>query len=67
MTALPIPTPVETEPAAVFAAAALGVAGHEVTDPVLRDILNRQARGEITGDQARAQGQAHLREMHHGR
>lgn len=36
-----------------FADAALGAAGHEVTDPYLRDVLVRHAHGGITGDEAR--------------
>lgn len=36
----------------VFADAALGVAGHQVTDPAVRDLMGRVARNEITGDQA---------------
>jgi hypothetical protein len=36
-----------------FAEAALGAAGHQVTDPYLRDLLAQYARGEISGDEAR--------------
>ncbi|MDO4887758.1 MAG: hypothetical protein Q3979_03490 [Actinomycetaceae bacterium] len=36
-----------------FAEAALGAAGHQVTDPYLTDVLAKHARGEISGDQAR--------------
>lgn len=36
-----------------FADAALALAGHEVTDPVLRNILEQQARHELTGEEAR--------------
>ncbi len=46
------PTDAEVERRLAFADAALAVAGHEVTDPVLRDILERAARHEITGDEA---------------
>lgn len=35
-----------------FADAALAVAGHEVTDPNLRTLMNRVARGELSGETA---------------
>ncbi|NQX37079.1 hypothetical protein [Herbiconiux sp. VKM Ac-2851] len=37
-----------------FADAALGAAGHEVTDPTVRAISRRLAAGEVTGDEAAA-------------
>lgn len=37
-----------------FVDAALAVAGHEITDPVMRDLLERVIRNEITADQAMA-------------
>lgn len=37
-----------------FAKAALALAGHEVTDLALRNILEQQACGNLTGEQARA-------------
>ncbi|TNU76021.1 hypothetical protein FH969_05020 [Miniimonas arenae] len=43
-----------------FADAALGAAGHEVTDPVLRELLAQQASGEITGDEARERSRRHI-------
>ncbi|WP_029067971.1 hypothetical protein [Jonesia quinghaiensis] len=43
-----------------FAEAALGAAGHEVTDPYLRELLAQHARGEISGDQARELGRKHI-------
>ncbi|QJU56126.1 antitoxin VbhA family protein [Herbiconiux sp. SALV-R1] len=43
-----------------FADAALGAAGHEVTDPVLRAISRRVAAGEVTGDEAAALVKAQL-------
>ncbi len=43
-----------------FADAALAVAGHEVTDPVLRAILERAARGDLTGDEARDEIRSHV-------
>ncbi|GAA2007202.1 hypothetical protein [Brevibacterium samyangense] len=43
-----------------FAEAALAPAGHEVTDPVLRDLLERKARGEISAEEALAAARAHI-------
>lgn len=43
-----------------FADAALGAAGHEVTDPYLNELARRQARGEISGDEARELGRKHI-------
>ncbi len=43
-----------------FADAALGAAGHEVTDPVLRAISRRLAAGEVTGNEAAALVKAQL-------
>jgi hypothetical protein len=43
-----------------FADAALGAAGHEVTDPELRAISRRVAAGDITGDEAAVLVKAHL-------
>lgn len=37
-----------------------GVAGHQLSDPVLREIVRRQLAGEITGDEARELGRQHL-------
>lgn len=42
-----------------FADGALGAAGHEVTDPYLLELLERQARGELTGEEARRLGVKH--------
>jgi hypothetical protein len=39
-----------------FADGALGAAAHEVTDPYLRELVERQVRGELTGEEARALG-----------
>lgn len=44
----------EIERRMAFADAALGAAGHEVSDPELRAISRRVAAGEITGDEAAA-------------
>ncbi|OUE18086.1 hypothetical protein BFL34_02839 [Clavibacter michiganensis] len=43
-----------------FADAALALGGHEVTDPVLRAILERAARHEITADEAIAEIRRHI-------
>ncbi|WP_236685126.1 antitoxin VbhA family protein [Clavibacter nebraskensis] len=43
-----------------FADAALALAGHEVTDPVLRAILERAARHEITSEEAIAEIRRHI-------
>ncbi|MDO5645926.1 MAG: hypothetical protein Q4G21_09625 [Dermabacter sp.] len=50
------PVPAEANEHLEFAEAALALAGHEVTDPRLNDLIARQARGELTGDQARELG-----------
>ena len=44
----------------VFAKAALALAGHEVTDLTLRNILEQQAHGNLTGEQARAAIRKHV-------
>ncbi|MCS5735670.1 antitoxin VbhA family protein [Herbiconiux daphne] len=43
-----------------FADAALGAAGHEITDPAVRAISRRLAAGEVTGDEAAALVKAQL-------
>ncbi|RRD05162.1 hypothetical protein EII34_07420 [Arachnia propionica] len=43
-----------------FADAALGAAGHEVTDPVLRALLKRVAREELTVVEAIAEMRRHV-------
>ena len=43
-----------------FAKAALALAGHEVTDLALRNILEQQACGNLTGEQARAAIRKHV-------
>ena len=50
----------EVERRLSFADAALGAAGHEVTDPALRAISRRLAAGEVTGDEAAALVKAQL-------
>jgi len=37
-----------------FVHGALGASGHAVTDPVALELLERLARGEISGDECRA-------------
>lgn len=44
----------------VFADAALALAGHEVTDPVLRAIIESAARHELTGDEVIAAIRSHV-------
>ena len=43
-----------------FAAAAMGAAGHEITDPYLLELAERQVLGELTGEEARALGVKHV-------
>ncbi len=43
-----------------FADAALALAGHQVTDPYLNDLAARQARGELSGEEARQLGRRHI-------
>lgn len=43
-----------------FTRAALALAGHEVTDLALRNILEQQAHGDLTGEQARAAIRKHV-------
>lgn len=43
-----------------FAKAALALAGHEVTDLALRSILEQQAHGNLTGEQARTAIRKHV-------
>ncbi len=43
-----------------FADAALALAGHQVTDSAVRDLMGRVARDEMTGDQAVAALRRHI-------
>ena len=43
-----------------FANAALGAAGHQVTDPYLNEIAAQFARGEITFEEAAELGDRHI-------
>lgn len=45
-----------------FADAALALGGHEVTDPVLRGLVESAARHELTGDQAIAAMRRYVQE-----
>ena len=45
-------------------AGALGAAGHTIEDPVVLDILKRQAAGKITGDRARRLLREHDARIH---
>lgn len=44
----------------IFADAALALAGHHVTDPVLKDIVARAAHHAITADEAIAEIRRHV-------
>lgn len=54
------PSADDAEKHLAFAEAALALAGREVTDPVLRDLLERRARGEISAEEALAVARAHV-------
>lgn len=53
-------TQLSPEQLVAYADGALGAAGHEVTDPVVRDLMDQVARGEITGDEAVARARAYF-------
>lgn len=59
--ALP-PSQVDVEDRLAFADAALALAGHEVTDPMLRGIVEAAARHDLTGDEARAAIRRHVQD-----
>ncbi len=50
----------EAEAQVEFADAALALAGHQVTDPVLRTLMERVALNEITADEAVAAMRRHV-------
>jgi len=54
--ALPVTTEADVERSMAFADAALGAAGHAVTDPELRELRRRAIRKEITPEDAIAAG-----------
>lgn len=53
-------TPDEVARRIEFADAALAVAGHQVTDPTLRELTRRVAAGEITSEDAIREGNARI-------
>ena len=54
------PAPAAVDEHLAFADAALARAGHEVTDPALRAIVEGAARHELTGDEAVAAIRSHV-------
>ncbi|WP_431031225.1 hypothetical protein [Plantibacter sp. RU18] len=56
----PSVTQVEASRRLQFADGALGAAGHAVTDPTLRDLGARVARGEMTVEDALAASLEHI-------
>ena len=57
---IPVVDVAEVERRMSFADGALGAAGHEVTDPILRNLRERAIRGEISAEEAIAAGFAHI-------
>jgi hypothetical protein len=53
-------SPAEADRRVEFADAALGAAGHQVTDPILREYSRRVAEGTMTAEAAVAAGIAHF-------
>lgn len=53
-------TAADAEARVAFADAALALAGHQVTDPDVRDLMGRVAHDEMTGDQAVAALRRHI-------
>lgn len=54
------PTEAEAQAALLCADPGLALAGHEVTDPVLRGLMDSVVRNEITGDEAVAAMRLHI-------
>lgn len=54
------PAPAVGDERLALADAALALAGHEVTDPALRAIVESAARHELTGDEAVAAIRRHV-------
>lgn len=54
------PTEAEVRDRMAFADAALALARHEVADPTLRALLERVARNELTGNEARDAMRRHV-------
>jgi hypothetical protein len=48
------PTPDEVAETVGYVDGVLGSAGHSVDDPETRELIRKQAAGELTGDEARA-------------
>lgn len=59
-TTLPLAAPLDTDERVAFVDAALAVAGHDFTDPPLRDIVEQAARHELTGAEAVAAIRQHI-------
>lgn len=57
----PVRTEAEIQRAITRADAALGAAGHQVTDEQTRELGRQVAAGEVTGDEAAARIRAQLR------
>ena len=55
-----IVTEADVERAEVFADAAQGLAGHQVTDPVLRGLARSAARGDISAEEAITRANAYI-------
>lgn len=55
-----VPSQVEVEARLGMARAASALAGHEVTDPVLKNLVEQVAREEITAEQAVAEMRRHV-------
>ncbi|MCL2467441.1 MAG: hypothetical protein FWF02_13890 [Micrococcales bacterium] len=58
MSSTTVASPVEAQIA--FADAALGMAGHDLSDPVLRDILRQVVAGQITREQGAELARRHV-------
>lgn len=54
------PTQADVDDRVAFADAALALAGHEVTDPTLRGLMERVASNELTADEAVAAMRRHV-------
>jgi hypothetical protein len=59
---VPAVSEAEVERRMSFADGALGAAGHEVTDPALRELSRQVAAGTLTAEEAIARGLEHIDE-----